>query len=217
LRQGDLASEAVTDLINATAVRPGDYFYAAVDGGRPKKVEIAANETFKSLASKLRTMFGNKIDVRVTDGASGSKFEIRQKGDSRVELTSGGAGQDALAKLGMQPTRLLSSKILFNLSDNSRNQKDEQRPGGTFSFSLTTDWSIGDENSAKFVGKKLEESIGKVQTAYRSLYFDETRARAAQRIGTGGGRVSPYLQQQNANYLSALQRLSAGSSEGSFI
>ncbi len=218
LRQGDLTSPTATDLMNATSVRAGDYFYAAVDGGRPKKVEIAANETFKSLASKLRTMFGTKIDVRVTDGTGGSKFEIRQKGDSRVELTAGGEGTDALAKLGMQPTRLLSSKILFNLSGDKNTEKDEQRPGGTFNFSLTADWSIGDENSAKFVGKKLEESIGKVQTAYRSLYFDETRARAALQVGRrGSGTVSPYLQQQNANYLNALQRLSAGSSGGSFI
>jgi trimeric autotransporter adhesin len=212
LRQGDVSAPVNTDLMNATSLRAGDHFYVAVNGGGAKKVEIAANETFKSLASKLRTMFGNKIDVRVTDGSSGSKFEIRQKDSSRVELTSGKDGKDALAKLGMQPTRLYSSKILFNLSSDTTSKKDEQRPGGTFNFGLSADWSIGDNDSAKFVSKKLEESIGKVQTAYRSLYFDENRARASQNIGRSGGTVSPYLQKQNANYLSALQRLSGSSS-----
>jgi trimeric autotransporter adhesin len=218
LREGDLAAPTVTDLMNATSVRAGDHFYVAVDGGKPKKVEIAANETFKSLASKLRTMFGNKIDVRVTDTSAVSKFEIRQKGESRIELTSGSDGADALGKLGMQPTRLLSSKILFNLSGDPKAKKDEQRPGGTFNFGLTVDWSIGDESSAKFVATKLGESIGKVQTAYRSLYFDENRARAALRVGgNSSGRVSPYLQRQNANYLDALRRMSASNASSSLI
>ncbi len=213
LRQGDISAPVVTDLMNATSVRAGDHFFISVDGGRNKKVEIAAGETFKSLASKLRTMFGTKIDVRVTDSSTGSKFEIRQKGDSRVELRSGAADSDALAKLGMQPTKLYSSTILFNLSGNKNAKKDEQRPGGTFNLGLTLDLDISDEQSAKYVSKKIEESVAKIKTANRSLYFDEARARTAARSGVTG-TVSPYLQKQNANYLDALRRLSAPSSNG---
>jgi trimeric autotransporter adhesin len=212
LRTGDIAMPVVSDLMNATSVRAGDHFFASVDGRAPKKIEIAAGETFKSLASKLRTTFGNKIDVRVTDGAAGSKFEIRQKGESRVELTRGNDGADALAKLGMEPVKLLSSKILFNLSADNGASKDTQRPGGTFNLGLNLDLHISDQNSALFVAKRLEDASGKIQTATRSLYFDEIRARIANRAGTSAGPVPAYLQRQNANALAALQRLSAGQS-----
>lgn len=210
LRTGDIVVPVVSDLMNATSVRAGDHFFIAVDGRPPKKIEIAANETFKSLASKLRTTFGNKIDVRVTDGAAGSKFEIRQKGESKVELTSGKDGADALMKLGMEPVKLLSSKILFNLSTKNEAGKDVQRPGGTFNLGLNLDLNISDINSAAFVAKKLEEATGKIQTANRSLYFDEFKARSANRSNTGAGQVPAYLQRQNANAMQALRRLSAG-------
>jgi trimeric autotransporter adhesin len=209
LRQGDLAAPVVSDLMNATSLRAGDHFFISVDGRSAKKIDIAANETFKSLASKLRTNFGRRIEVRVTDSSTGSKFEIRQKDDSKIELRSGADGADALAKLGMQSTKLLSSKILFNLSDDSNAKKDVQRPGGTFNLGLTLDLNISDENSAQFVAKRLEEATGKIQTANRSLYFDEIRARTASRTGANGP-VPAYLQRQNANYLAALQRLSGG-------
>jgi trimeric autotransporter adhesin len=212
LRTGDIVVPVVSDLINATSVRAGDHFFISVDGRAPKKIEIATNETFKSLASKLRTTFGNKIDVRVTDGAAGSKFEIRQKGESKIELTRGTNGADALAKLGLEPLKLLSSKILFNLSTNSDTGRNTQRPGGTFNLGLNLDLHISDENSAQFVTKRIEEATGKIQTATRSLYFDENRARSANRTGTGTGPVPAYLQRQNANALLALRRLSAGQS-----
>jgi trimeric autotransporter adhesin len=211
LRTGDIVVPVVSDLMNATSVRAGDHFFVAVDGRAPKKIEIAANETFKSLASKLRTSFGNKIDVRVTDGAAGSKFEIRQKGESKVELTRGTDGADALMKLGLEPVKLLSSKILFNLSNNNKDAgKETQRPGGTFNLGLNLDLNISDSNSAAFVSKKLEEAKAKIQTANRSLYFDEFRARSANRSGATAGQVPAYVQRQNANALLALRRLSAG-------
>jgi trimeric autotransporter adhesin len=212
LRTGDIVVPVVSDLMNATSVRAGDYFFVSLDGRAPKRIDIVAGETFKSLASKLRTNFGDKIDVRVTDGAAGSKFEIRQKGDAKIELTRGNDGADALVKLGMEPVKLLSSTILFNLSADKGAGKDIQRPGGTFNLGLNLDLHISDENSAQFVTRRLEEATGKIQTATRSLYFDEIRARAANRIGSVSGPVPAYLQRQNANALLALQRLSAGQS-----
>jgi trimeric autotransporter adhesin len=208
LRQGDTASPVASDLMNATSLRAGDHFFMSADGGRPKKIEIAAGETFKSLASKLRTTFGRKIDVQLTDTATGSKFIIRQKGDSRLELRSGDGGADALFKLGLQPGKLLSSTVLFNLSTDKNAKKDVQRPGGTFNLGLTEDLKISDQDSAQYVSTKLEAAVGKIQSAERSLFFDEGRARASQR-NTASGRVSPYLQRQNANYQEALRRLSA--------
>jgi trimeric autotransporter adhesin len=212
LRTGDIVVPVVSDLMNATAVRAGDHFFVSLDGRAPKKIEITAGETFKSLASKLRTNFGNKIDVRVTDGVAGSKFEIRQKGDAKIELTRGTDGADALVKLGLEPVKLLSSKILFNLSADNGASKDTQRPGGTFNLGLNLDLHISDENSAQFVARRLEDAKSKIQTATRSLYFDENRARSANRTGTGTGPVPAYLQRQNANALLALRRLSAGQS-----
>jgi trimeric autotransporter adhesin len=209
LRMGDAASPVVSDLMNATSLRAGDHFFVSVDGRSARKIDIAANETFKSLASKLRTTFGRRIDVRVTESSAGSKFEIRQKDDSKVELRSGADGKDALTKLGMAPTKLLANNVLFNLSGETNAKKDVQRPGGTFNLGLTLDLHIADENSAQYVSRRLGEAAEKIQSANRSLYFDEFRARTALRAGASGP-VPAYLQRQNANLLAGLERLIGG-------
>ena len=202
LRTGDLRPTSSNDLLSVTGLRAGDSFFVSVNDGTRRKIEIGEGETLRGLASKLRTTFSGKLDARVTGAGA---LEIRQKGENSIELSRGAEGADVLAKLGIEPAKLYSTKVLFGVDSSSTSKKSDQKPGGTFQLSLTGDLDIADADSARYVSGKLKSAIESVQRAYRSLYFDENRAKSANQVNASGAPA--YLRNQLANYSAGLSRL----------
>lgn len=214
LRAGPLADTQAADLLSQTALRPGDSFGIRVNGGTLRTITIASGETFKSLAQKITNAAVGKVKATASQTTSSGSIDIRQQGDATITLEPGKSGQDVLAKLGIDPIKLLPSKILFNLSTSTDKSKQaEQRPGGTFALSLDTGLTIATKQDASYVKTQLDTAVATVQRAYRSLYFNETAARAALSKGTSSGTVPAYITAQNAGYAAALARLQSQSTD----
>ncbi|MGN6122966.1 MAG: hypothetical protein ACTHOJ_08405, partial [Sphingomonas oligoaromativorans] len=210
LRQGVLNDDVSTSLSTQVGLNAGDSFSFQLDGGAVHKITIAEGETLTSLQRKIKLAGGDNISVTIhrdtdddddesnNDAAGGGQLQIQVTQGHTLSLMAGPEGTDALAKLGLEPTRLHS--------DAPRGAKDPLvKPGGSYGLSLSTALGIGSVNDAKAALDAINSAISLTQTAYRSLYWDD--AKAAQVNGQVGSG-SAYQQAQIASYQAALDRLS---------
>lgn len=194
-----------SDLLTAqTSLRVGDSFSVRLNNGIVRKIVIADDDTISSLATKVNNALGRKAAI-TTPTVDGRKvLRIEAKAGADVELIAGPASGDALEKLGLAPARLTVPAI----TGRGRNEP-RVVPGGTFGLALTEALSIGTAKDAAIALKSIKDAISTTQTAYRSLYWDDTKAALAD-AGTGGrGGPSAYQQAQLARYQDALTRVSA--------
>lgn len=116
-----------------------------------------------------------------------------------LELLSGPDGRDALAKLGLEPQKLIADPP-FDA------RAPRVRPGGKFSLDLSLALNLADAKSAGLALDRLRGALSVSQTAFRSLYWDDNKAALANGAGARGA-VSPYQSAQLARYQDALTRL----------
>jgi hypothetical protein len=86
------------------------------------------------------------------------------------------------------------------------------RPGGSFGLDLVDGLRLDTKAEAAGALKRVEQAISYTQSAYRSLYWDDTKAKLADdtvKSGKRGGSTA-VQQAQLANYTAALTRLSSG-------
>lgn len=171
LRAGDQSQAVPTKLIGQTSLREGDHFFLRLDGDRKIKVEIKADDTFETLATRIRVATFNRVKATVSNGATGASLKLAMRSGVSVDVMAGADGHDALEKMGLEPTRLYTPKVTKGAN--------VIQPGGTFALELDDALAIHDKQSAGFVVKKLEAAIKTTQSAFRSLYWDDTKARIA--------------------------------------
>lgn len=186
--------------------------------GTSKSFETTENEEFDAkavIAEKLKQIKNEREGItepeeftRAEIETTGNSLKIAAKEDGRIEIIAGRGDQDALKKLGLEPTIVLSSKELFALDED----EDDLTPkiGGVFAFKLDDRFSVSDKRDARYVKQELDSAIRIVQSAFRSLTFDpiaEQLKRDALR--NADGPVPPALQKQLANYQDGLRRISA--------
>lgn len=168
----------------------------AIIAAKVKELQDARNgieqeETFKR--AELDT-YGNSLKIATKDGG-------------RVEIIAGRGEKDALKKLGLEPTLVLSNEELFGLDED---ESDEPKIGGVFAFKLDNRFSVEDQRDARFVAKELEYAISVVQSAFRSLTYDPIAEQLKKdALKNTDGPVPPYLQKQLANYQDGLNRINA--------
>lgn len=183
----------------------GDTFSIQLDGGRVEKITIDPGETTTSLSLKIQQLTGGAARVATGMAANGERtigFSISE--GHTLSLIAGPDGRDALAKMGIEPTRLHSSAP--RASD-----APVVTPGGEFGLNLNTDLTLSTKADAKAALDAITSAISMTQSAYRSLYWDDGKAALVNGpIGSG----SAEQQKQLANYKAALQRLSAGAPTG---
>ncbi len=203
LHQGVLNDDVSTSLSTQVGLNAGDSFSFQVDGGAVHKVVIGANETLTSLQQKIRSAGGSNITVTTPKNDDGQgQLQLLVAPGHTLGLIAGPQGTDALAKLGLEPTRLHS--------DTPRDPKGPAvTPGGSYGLALSTSLSIGNATDAKAALDAVTSAISLTQTAYRSLYWDD--AKAAQ-VNGHIGSPSAAQQAQIASYQAALDRLSQGTS-----
>ena len=142
------------------------------------------------------------ITTPTVDGKKVLRIEAKAGAD--VELIAGPGATDALENLGLEPQRLTVPAV----TPKGRNAP-RVLPGGTYGLALSEALSIGSAKDAAIALKTIKSAISVTQTAYRSLYWDDSKAALAD-AGTGSGRgPSPYQQAQLARYQDALTRVSA--------
>lgn len=213
LKRGELNDRNSILLTAQTSLRAGDQFAIRVNDGATRRITIDAEETLASLSEKVSRITGSKAVVTTPPGPDGRSLNISVKPGNTIELSGGGAGRDALAKLGLPEARLVAPPPYDA-------KAPKVTPGGSYGLDLTYALDISTrEGAAKALGR-IKSAISMTQTAYRSLYWDDGKAvivnGGAGRVGTG---ASSYQQAQIARYQDALTRISsftAGYNTGGF-
>lgn len=203
LHRGALNGEIATSLSTQFGLADNDSFKVQLDNGVAQSITIKAGETMTSLRLKIQQQLGSDAVMVTTtrDADNHVQLSISVRQGHTLSLTGGPKGRDALAKLGIAPTRVHS--------DAARKKSDPKvLPGGSFGLSLSDTLNIATVDAAKGVGKTIEAAISMTQTAYRSLYWDKTKATQASGIVDGGGTARQ--QAQLASYKLALSRLGGG-------
>lgn len=213
LRTGVLNPQQSDDLFSVTGLKPGDHFSISV-GNTTRKITLVEGDTLDRLAKRIRSQFASQLTVTLSNSSAGSKLQFKAKDGKEVSFNAGAAGQDALSKLGLEPGKLYDGKTLYGVGgENSKTDSKESdyKPGGSFALDLDFSLQLNDAASAEYVKKILGTATETIKRAYRSLYYDETKASVAGGAMGASGNVSPYWSNKIANYQDALARLSGGS------
>ncbi|MCD2317084.1 hypothetical protein LQ954_13095 [Sphingomonas sp. IC-11] len=205
LRRGVLTPEDSTKLVSQTSLRAGDEFSIKVAGGSARKVTIRADDTLASLAERVRLLTGSKAIVMSAKTDTGYALRLEAKAGSSLELIAGGAGKDALSKLGIEPQRLSTPAPLPS-------NAPSVRPGGSFGLDLDEALNVSTAADAAVALDRIRQALSMSQTAYRSLYWDDGKAALAGGVTGKAGGSTVREQSQLAQYRAALTRLSSGSS-----
>ncbi|WP_459664968.1 hypothetical protein [Novosphingobium sp. 11B] len=200
LHRGVLNQQSTGDLVAETSLRVGDSFKISVDGETARTVNIEKGETMTSLAAKIRKITGTDATITTpfTDGASSLKIDV--KSGHTLELIAGADGKDALGKLGLDPIRLVPSKVLDP-------KAAKVTPGGRFNLNLSSALTLTDATTAGTALSRVKSALSMIQSAYRSLYWDSGKAAIVDGTISGSGG-SAYQQAKLASYQAALSRLS---------
>ncbi len=200
LPNGELAPVGSQKLTATTGLNAGDGFAVSVDGKRPIVFTIEADDTLETLTRRLSLRLRGAATVSTATAKDGRQLSIGALAGHSVTLAAGPKGSDALAKLGLSP-RLLQA------SASGGGPASLVTPGGNYALDLPRALSIDTKAGAQFTLGKLKSAIATTQSAYRSLYWDDTKA-AVLNGGRGVVRDS-YTASRTAAYKAALARLSS--------
>ncbi len=208
LRRGVITDQNSLKLTAQTSLRAGDQFSIRVDGGTAKKITIEADETLATLSEKVSKITGAQATVTTPTDDGLRSLSITAKAGSNIELIPGDAGRDALDKLGLPAAQLVAPPAYDE-------DAPKVTPGGSYGLALTHALDLSTKDGAALALKRVNSAISMIQTAYRSLYWDSTKA-ATVNGDFGGGGASPYLTSQISRYQDALMRIAplASSSGG---
>lgn len=212
LHRGTLTPTDEVTLEAQTSVRAGDEFSLRVNGGALRKITIDEGETLTTLSDKIRKLVGTaaaNVTMPFRDG--GRALSITMKPGQEIQFVAGGEGRDALAKLGLDAKRIAAPAT-------TAKGAPTVRPGGAFGLDLDDALQIDTKAGAKIAVSRIKTGGSFAQSAYRSLYWDDTKAALADSSGKTGrtGGSTAIEQAQLANYQAALTRLSGGSAATSY-
>ncbi|PCI64244.1 MAG: hypothetical protein COB37_02425 [Kordiimonadales bacterium] len=221
LPTGTIQIDETLDIQTQTTAKVGDFFTLRFDGGQQRKITLQDGDTLDDIARKIRIAGFRRVDVDVTSTSEGDRIIISALDDGEsLDLLPGTGGRDLLARLGIQPGKLLPKNDIFNLgNDDDEEDRDGTDPdnlGGSFALGIAGALNISDRSNAKFVVGLLETAATNTQRAFRSLTFNPIRALLlADKAPTG--TASPATLARIANLQGGLARLQAGSGGGGFF
>jgi hypothetical protein len=199
LHRGVLNPPSSVKLEAQTSLRAGDEFSISIAGGSPKKITILADDTLTTLGDRIRLLTGSKAKVVSTTVSGSIVLSIDATAGSSIALVAGAAGKDALAKLGLDPTRLSVPVI-------AATNAPKVRPGGNFGLALSDALNLSTAKDASAALTAITSAISTTQTAYRSLYWDDGKTA----LTNGSNATAALTAAQSAqldNYKAALARL----------
>lgn len=203
LNRGVVTPDVSANLVTQTSVRVGDSVSIRINRGATIKLTIGPTDTVATLTSRLSLLSGGKATVANTIKGDGRAFQITARGGATVELIAGPPGQDALAKLGIDP------QILSQPPVRAANAP-RVAPGGQFGLGLSVGLSLATAQDAGIALNAVKQAMSITQTGYRSLYWDSTKAALANGpSGTGAKSKAAVTRAsaQAASYQAALDRI----------
>jgi len=201
-----------SEITSTTGIKAGDSFQIAVGGAPPVTVTVKAGDTFASLATEIAQAAGFNVNVSTTPGPNGTTaLEIKPAfAGVTVRLIDGPAGADALAELGLKPGLVVDTA--------TKNGVTTLAGIGTplYGLGLPATLSLGSAAEIQHARVQLAGAIAVVEQAYQNLANAATppAVLALRKAQASGTRPPAFIANQIANYQSALQRLTAGQSQG---
>ena len=206
LPTGELAFAGSAKLTAVSALRAGDQFNITANGGRPRAITIAVDETLESLMLKIRraTGFQVKVDTAVTEGVR--RLQIKPLNDrSVIELSPAAQGQDALSILGLKEGVIRASK----LEDGKTVSADGQ--ANFYGLGLHSGINLSSPEQIRHAISELTQAQGVIRRIYSDLRDAATpKSVLAQREAANSGPAPAYMTNRIANYQAALNRLTGG-------
>ncbi|MBT0670532.1 hypothetical protein HT136_19375 [Novosphingobium profundi] len=202
LSRGTINQQTSSSLVSQTSLRVGDEFGITVDDGSVRTITIEEGETMSSLARKIRRITGTSATVSTSLVDGQTTLKITAAAGSTIELSSGASGKDALAKLGISAGKLITSTV-------SDDDETLVTPGGTFSLALSQSLSLSSETLASQALSSIKSALSMIQSAYRSLYWDDNKAAKVDGTSLITSSGSAYQQSRLASYQAALDRLTS--------
>lgn len=208
LPSGDIHQDQTRDITTQTSINDGDFFYIAIDGGAKRKITINEGDTFSNLARKLNTLSFRGIKAEVVSKTTNPQLKITAQNGSEIEFFAGKEGRDALAGLGIAPSKLVSSEKLFNPNKVADGKLTVEDLGGLFDFGIDAGFNLKDKTTAKYVFNQLTDAASKVERAFRSLTFSIIDLQLLDQDKTKASGPAPaYLTARTAQFQDALLRI----------
>lgn len=204
--RGTINAIASNKVTTQTGLKAGDYFSFKADDGSVRKLTILADDTLQSIATRMQGMLGaSKATVTATAVDGVQQLRITMKPGHQLQLLAGTGDSDALAKLGMEPQRISTQAAVSSSAP-------KVRPGGSFGLDLGEGLNLSNLDMAKVALGKIKDAISMTQTAYRSLYWDDSKSNiinGTKRNSATGTESTAIVNAQLANYQAALDRLNS--------
>jgi outer membrane protein assembly factor BamB len=210
LPSGKVDFSASDQVVANTSARPGDEFYVrSGQGGAAKLVTIAANDTYKTLATKISRALGFQVDVKTLTFQGQTQIQIKPLNDRmQIELQAGPVGRDALGALGMSEalvtTDAVTAKATAPGSQKAGALAATNKLKAYYALALSSGLNLGSANDIKQAQSALQLALSTVRT----IYGDMTTAPADP--SASGGAAPKYLTDRIAQYQAALNRLTGG-------
>lgn len=167
---GTLVQPQDESIVSRTGVRPGDSFFITI-GSRRTRIDIDVGDTLATLARRIDLLDFRRIEASVQPGSNNLRIGALQ--GARIQIEAGPEGRDALSRLGITPTTVYGTDILFGLGEDE-DEEDSREIGGAFALNINQDFRLTDRASAQFTFAQLDNAISTVQRAFRSLTPNQT-------------------------------------------
>ena len=198
LPRGTLDYGGSERIIDHTAVRPGDSFSVAVDGGRAKTITIEARDTYLTLTFKINAALVLDGKASVARSSEGNRLRIEPREGVKIQIGAGPEGKDALKAMG------LSAGVVYEAPEVDEDDKASAAPP-LYGLDIDFASALKEKDSAKAAAAMLGDAMKTVQEAYRKLTAPDT-----DQFKKPKGPVPAYLQAQLANFQAGLDRLNSG-------
>ena len=210
LPSGKVDFSASDQVVANTSARPGDEFYVrSGQTGAAKMITIAANDTYKTLATKISRALGFQVDVKTLTVSGTTQLQIKPlNARASIELQAGPVGRDALSALGISEG-LVTTDAVTAKATAPGSQKVGALPATNklkayYALALSSGLNLGSANDVKQAQAALQLALSTVRT----IYGDMTTAPADPAASSGS--APKYLTDRIAQYQAALSRLTGG-------
>ncbi len=206
LPRGTVAEPKSRHVTANSSVRAGESFIIAVNGGADRRIRIEADDTLRTLASKINRVLVLNGEAEVRRSGGVDILRITAKDGSSIDIKRGPGGYDALEGLGIQPTRVMAMAPASSDDDDS----GADARSSLFGLKLDTTLSLLSQDKAAAARDAVSDALAEIRRAYREITRDPAIDALAEKQRRLKGPVPAYLRQQLAGYQAALARLTGG-------
>jgi hypothetical protein len=207
LPQGTIDFTGSKQVAAISAARAGDRMYVRVGDGRRVAVTLAAEDTMKTLATKISRAIGFNGKAEVvkdasTDPSKGSmeRIQISAKyARTPIRVEAAEENRNLLEALGLE------EGLVQIVEKDRKGAEIVPKRGKTYGLKLARDLSIDTKPHIKRTVDELNTAMNVLRTAYRDL-ADALNPKKPE----AGGQVPAHLQSQIKNYQDGLNRLTGG-------